>query len=105
LLWGEEYHHAWSELLGTVQTGTIAFDRAYGASLYQYLHDNPETARTYNDAMTGLAELLYPAVVATYDFSNSKQLVDIGGGCGTLLLPYLLQTPTLKESYSTNRQS
>lgn len=96
LLWGEEYHHAWGELLGTVQTGTIAFDRAYGANLYQYLHDNPETARTYNDAMTGLAELLYPAVVAAYDFSSSKQLVDIGGGRGTFIASVLAANPNLR---------
>lgn len=96
LLWGEEYHHAWSELLGAVQTGTTAFDRAYGANLYQYLHDNPETARTYNDAMTGLAELVYPAVVAAYDFSKSKQLVDVGGGCGTLIASILAANPNLK---------
>lgn len=96
LLWGEEYHHAWSELLGAVQTGTTAFDRAYGANLYQYLHDNPETAQTYNDAMTGLAELVYPAVVAAYDFSSSRQVVDVGGGCGTLIASILAANPNLK---------
>lgn len=96
LLWGEEYHHAWSELLGAVQTGTTAFDRAHGANLYQYLHDNPETARTYNDAMTGLAELVYPAVVAAYDLSTSRQLVDVGGGCGTLIASILAANPNLK---------
>lgn len=96
LLWGEEYHHAWSELLGAVQTGTTAFDRAYGTNLYQYLHDNPETAQTYNDAMTGLAELVYPAVVAAYDFSSSRQVVDVGGGCGTLIASILAANPNLK---------
>ena len=95
LLWGEEYHYAWSELLEAVQTGTTAFDRAYGASLYQYLHDNPETNQIYNDAMTGLAELVYPAVVAGYDFSQSKQIVDVGGGRGTLIASIVAANPNL----------
>lgn len=96
LLWGEELHHAWGELLEAVRTGTTAFDRAYGANLYQYLHDNPETARTFDDAMTGLAELIYPGVVAAYDFSTSKQLVDVGGGCGTLIASILVANPNLR---------
>lgn len=96
LLWGEELHHAWGELLEAVRTGTSAFDRAYGASLYQYLHDNPETARTFDDAMTGLVELMYPGVVAAYDFSRSRQLVDVGGGCGTLIASILAANPNLK---------
>ena len=96
LLWGEEFHHAWGELLESVRTGTNAFDRAYGTNLYQYLHDNPETARTFDDAMSGLAELVYPAVVAAYDFSKSRQLVDVGGGCGTLIASILAANPNLK---------
>ena len=96
LLWGEEYHHAWGELLEAVRTGTTAFDRAHGANLYEYLDSNPETARTYNEAMTGLAELVYPAVVAAYDFSRSRQVVDIGGGRGTLIASILAANPNLK---------
>jgi len=96
LLWGEEYHEAWSELLPAVQTGTTAFDRAHGANLYQYLSDKPETARNYNEAMTGLAELVYPAVVAAYDFSKSRQIVDIGGGRGTLIASILATNPNLR---------
>lgn len=96
LLWGEEFHHAWSELLEAVRTGTTAFDRVYGANLFQYLGNNKETARTFDRAMTGLAELLYPSVIAAYDFSMSKQVVDVGGGCGTLIASILAANPNLK---------
>ena len=96
LLWGEEYHYAWGELLEAVRTGKTAFDRAHGANLYEYLDSNPETARTYNEAMTGLAELVYPAVISAYDFSTSKQVVDIGGGRGTLIASILAANPNLK---------
>jgi precorrin-6B methylase 2 len=96
LLWGEEYYNAWSKLLPALQKGTTAFDIAYGANLYQYLNNNPETAQTYDTAMTGLAELVYPAVVAAHDFSNSRQLVDIGGGCGTFIAAILAANPNLR---------
>lgn len=96
LLWGEEYHHAWSELLETVQTGNPAFDQAYGANLYEYLQGNPEAAQNYDAAMTGMAELMYPAVVGAYDFSTSRQIVDVGGGCGTLIASILAANPNLK---------
>ena len=96
LLWGEEFHHAWSGLLASVQTGTTAFDSVYGANLFQYLQENQETARTFDDAMGGLAELIYPAVVAAYDFSAIGQLVDVGGGRGTLIASILAANPNLK---------
>jgi precorrin-6B methylase 2 len=96
LLWGEEFYQAWGNLLETLQTGTTAFDHLYGTNLFQYLHSKPEVARTFDEAMTGLAEFLYPKLLATYDFSSCKQLVDVGGGCGTLMGLILAANPSLK---------
>lgn len=96
LLWGEEFYQAWGNLLETVQTGNTAFDRVYHTNLFQYLHSQPEVARTFNDAMTGLAALLYPKVLSTYDFSGCKRLVDVGGGCGTLIGLILSANPSLQ---------
>lgn len=96
LLWGEEFYQAWGNLLETVQTGNTAFDGVYSSNLFQYLHGKPEVARTFNEAMTGLAAFLYPKVLTTYDFSNCKRLVDVGGGCGTLMGLILSANPSLK---------
>ncbi|WP_223280144.1 acetylserotonin O-methyltransferase [Nostoc sp. PA-18-2419] len=96
LLWGEEFYQAWGNVLETVQTGNTAFDRVYNTNLFQYLHSKPEVAKTFNDAMTGLAAFLYPKVLTTYDFSSCKRLVDVGGGCGTLIGLILAANPSLK---------
>lgn len=96
LLWGEEFYQAWGNVLKTVQTGNTAFERVYNTNFFEYLRSKPEVAKTFNDAMTGLAAFLYPKVVSTYDFSNCKRLVDVGGGCGTLMGLILAANPSLK---------
>jgi predicted transcriptional regulator len=96
ILWGEEFYHSWGSLLSTVETGETAFDSVHGASLFAYLQTRPEVAQRFNKTMTELANVFYPAIVASYDFSTSTQLVDVAGGCGTLLGIILKANPHLK---------
>jgi SAM-dependent methyltransferase len=54
-------------------------------SYFQYLADHPESAATFNAAMTGWSAQVASAVVEAYDFSDCRTVVDVGGGHGTLL--------------------
>ncbi|MGB8511062.1 MAG: methyltransferase [Pyrinomonadaceae bacterium] len=82
---GEGHYQAWGELLHSVKTGEIAFDHVYGMPVWEYYAGHPELAQTFNESMTCLTKVVEPAVLESYDFSNFKNLVDVGGGHASLL--------------------
>ena len=53
--------------------------------MWDYLDHNREFAATFNNAMTRLSELDWPAVEAAYDFTRFATIIDVGGGHGQLL--------------------
>jgi hypothetical protein len=89
----ELVHPAWHELLYSVRTGGVAFDRVYGTSYYAYLAQNAEANALFNAVMTGVSRDQVGAIVATYDFPNHGTIVDIDGGQGTLLAAILRARP------------
>ncbi len=95
IMYGEEQYQAWGDALVSIQTGTPAFDRRFGASYFHYLAAHPEAAATFNTAMTGWSAQVASAVVEAYDFSDSTTVVDVGGGHGTLLAAILTANPHL----------
>src|SRR5688500_4239144 len=42
---GEEHYPAWGELLYSVKTGEIAFDKVFGMPVWEFFAKNPENAR------------------------------------------------------------
>ena len=92
---GERLYRPWGELLHSVRTGETAFHHIFGMDVWQYATQNPETATIFNDAMTELTTQVSTAVVAAYDFSRFRKIVDIGGGNGTLILSILQANPQM----------
>ena len=90
---GQEHFKAWGNLLHSVRTGEIAFDNHFGQPVWEYYAQNPEDAEVFNDAMTGVTEMVNAAVVPAYDFSGFGKIVDIGGGHGALLAAILKASP------------
>ena len=66
-----------------------------GQTLFQFLAENPNSAVTFNHAMTAASRQQAEAVCVAYDFSNST-VVDVGGGHGFLLLSILRGFPTAR---------
>ena len=95
IMYGEEQYRAWGHVLSSIQTGAPAFEQRFGVSYFQYLADHPESAATFNAAMTGYAAQVASGVVAADDFSHSRTVVDVGGGQGTLLATMLAANPHL----------
>lgn len=94
---GEAYRwQPWGQLLYSVQTGSPAFARLFGAGVFDYYAAHPEAAATFHRAMSDIASLVSPAIVAAYDFSDVKTLVDVGGGYGVLLSLLLQAYPHLQ---------
>jgi hypothetical protein len=84
------------ELYESVRTGEPAFQRIFGQSFFEYLGAHAADAAVFNTAMTQGVSWTAPALLAAYDFSRFKQLVDVGGGEGALLRDILTATPGLQ---------
>jgi hypothetical protein len=84
------------ELYESVRTGEPAFERIFGQHFFEYLGAHPADAAIFNAAMTQGISWTTPALLAAYDFSRFRQLVDIGGGEGALLRDILAATPKLQ---------
>jgi hypothetical protein len=87
---------AFGELFHTVKTGETGFNHVQGVSFFEYLNKDPDAARVFNANMTSMTRIAAEAVVAAYDFSGMKVLVDIGGGHGVLAAAILTQQPTAR---------
>src|SRR5262249_15901165 len=90
------FQRACGNLLHAVQTGTPAFEHALGMPFYQYLAQHPDAGRSFGQAMGEITTVMANAVVAAYDFPPLHQVVDVGGGSGTLLATILQAYPSMR---------
>ena len=87
---------SWKELEYCVQTGEPAFRRTSpDADAFSQIAQNPEQAKVFDEAMAAFASMTAAAIVASYDFSPFRKLVDVGGGNGSLLIGILKANPNL----------
>jgi hypothetical protein len=85
---------AFEELGHSVRTGQTAFDHVWGMSNFDYWERHPEVSKIHDEAMSGLTTLETASVLAAYDFSQFRTIVDIGGGNGAFMAAILGQQPT-----------
>ena len=93
---GETHYAAWAHLLESVKTGTAGFPLAFGAEMFDYLGQDVEAGKIFNHAMSDYSALSSCAVLLSYDFSATRSLVDVGGGCGRLLTSILHMYPSIQ---------
>ncbi|HKP88140.1 MAG TPA: methyltransferase [Blastocatellia bacterium] len=93
---GEEHYPAWELVLQSVKTGEIAFDRRFGMPIWEFFEKNPENASIFNNAMSNMTAGLEEALLASYDFSSIRKLVDVGGGHGGLITSILKANPSMR---------
>ena len=86
----------WGNLLHSVQTGEPAVLKLRGKPFFEYLDSNPELAESFNNAMTASSEFAIYSVLAAYDFSGFRKIVDLGGGHGRLLSMILAKAPNAR---------
>jgi C-methyltransferase len=92
---GSQTHREhWSLLVESVETGKTIIPALHGKEFFDYLADEPDFAKLFNDAMTSTSELAEASIIAAYDFSPFSTIVDVGGGHGRLLAAILAATPT-----------
>ena len=84
-----DHFNAWGNLVYSIKTGNIAFDNIEEMSVWQYYETHPDEGVNFMKAMTGVTEAVIMNVLPSYDFSEFKTIVDIGGGNGALLMAVL----------------
>ncbi|MFX1364917.1 MAG: methyltransferase [Promethearchaeota archaeon] len=97
ILNGSEWHsRSWMNLLYSVKTGKPSFWEIYGTKGFEYFQKNPEDFNNLSDAMTFFSNGQAMQIVKSYDFSNFRTIVDVGGGEGYLLMAILKNNPSLQ---------
>jgi SAM-dependent methyltransferase len=88
-LHGQELYQSWSKLLDAVRTGDAGFLKAFGMPAFEYFAKHPERGAVFDKAMTGHHGAEADPMLDAYDFSGFNDLVDVGGGNGSLLTAIL----------------
>ena len=96
IMMGAEFHGAWGELLHSVRTGELGFEKKFGVPFFQYMTERPERGKIYDAAMTGVHGGETEPMLDAYDFSPFQTVIDIGGGNGLVLAAILQRHPTIK---------
>jgi ubiquinone/menaquinone biosynthesis C-methylase UbiE len=85
----------WTQLDQGVRDGNSAFSHATGVELFDYLQGHDKDAALYHRAIDAFTRSEARAL-AQFDFSASQNVVDLGGGLGTLILELLNAWPHLR---------
>jgi ubiquinone/menaquinone biosynthesis C-methylase UbiE len=93
---GEEHFRAWGELLYSVQTGKTAFEKVFGAPIFDFLAQHPDKAQIFDDAMVGIHGRETAAMLPTYNLDGVQVLADVGGGNGSNLSAVLQKYPNMR---------
>src|SRR5829696_4702013 len=83
----------WGNLLYSVQTGHPSVEKLRGMPFFEYVKTDTDLAEAFNNAMTAGSEFAIYAVLAAYDFSGYRKIVEVGGGHGRLLSMILAKAP------------
>jgi O-methyltransferase domain/Dimerisation domain len=86
----------WIDGLSSLKTGEPAFEAATGMSIWEHYAQHPETGIAVSRTMSALGATIAQAIVASYDFSQFKTIVDVGGAQGSLLTAILQAHPRQK---------
>ena len=94
---GQQYFwNSWGHLLNSIRSGNSAFGELYGMTAWEYRAAHPEANAIFNAAMTSNSLGVVDAIVAAYDFSKIRVVVDVAWGEGALLAAIVAANPHLR---------
>ncbi len=86
---------AWEGLHHSIQTGEPAFNKVFGAPIFEYIPTHPELGPLFDAGMTSINYYETDALLEAYDFAGINVLADIGGGNGSLISAVLARYPKM----------
>jgi len=87
---------AWEGIDHSLKTGEPAFNKVFGAPVFDYIPLHPELGPLFDAGMTSMNFYETGAMLDAYDFSGIGVLADIGGGNGSLISAVLARYPHMK---------
>jgi hypothetical protein len=84
------------EIEHSVRTGLPSADKVLAGGIWGYFSSHSEEGAIFDQAMFAKAHGQVASVVASYDFSGSRTIGDIGGGRGHLLQAVLAHAPAAR---------
>jgi O-methyltransferase domain len=87
---------AWEGLHHSVQTGEPAFNKMFGAPIFEYIPKHPELGPLFDAGMGSINYYETDALLDAYDFTGINVLADIGGGNGSLISAVLSRYPKIQ---------
>jgi acetylserotonin N-methyltransferase len=88
----------WGNLEAAIRDGTNRWAQTFGgeASIFEHFFRTEEARRDFLSGMHGFGQLSSPAVVAAFDLSRFRRLVDLGGGTGHLAMAACARYPQMQ---------
>jgi hypothetical protein len=80
---------AWGALEHSVRTGASAFEHVHGSPAFPWMREHPEKEKMFSASMASLSLMENAAVVRAYAFGKLRNVVDVGGAHGHLLVAIL----------------
>lgn len=93
---GGRMDRAWAGLLGTVRTGRSSYAEVFGLPIWEDLAAHPPIAESFNELMAEQSAGLWPELAGSFDWSAAREVVDVGGGTGTLAVLLARAHPHLR---------
>ncbi len=87
---------AWSRFDYSIRTGKACFDIVHDQDYWDFCSTHRDYSRTFDNAMATFTKLEFRAILAAYNFTGIKTIVDIGGGNGRLISSLLKALPGVK---------
>jgi predicted O-methyltransferase YrrM len=84
------------DLAHSIATGEAAYPLRYGQDFWADLTEHPHLRETFDRQMTQRIREQLPQVVAGFDWSRFRTIVDVGGGHGTPLAAILTAHPRMR---------
>lgn len=90
----------WSHLEEAVQEGTHRWHQTFGTqgAIFSHFFKTEESKREFLLGMHGLGRISSPTMVAAFDLSRFRKLVDLGGATGHLALAAAERYPSLQAA-------
>lgn len=90
----------WAHLEDAVREGTHRWKQTFGLDgpIFSHFFRTEEAMRDFQRGMHGFGQLSSPAVVAAFDLSGFRRLVDVGGGSGHLAEAARARYPELQTT-------
>jgi hypothetical protein len=97
-MWMSDPFHfrVYADAMHSVMTGRPAVEKTVDMPVFEYLAQDPELLRVFNDTMVTFSNIVVPAVLKAYDFAGVNVLVDVAGGHGGVLTAVLQAYPQMR---------